>query len=70
HLSLKEYDRAENYFKKALEVDPKMALAQFGLARLYKVQKRDDLYKTHLAKAKELDPDNPYFNDEEPKKKK
>ena len=53
-----QLDRAESFYKKALKSDPKFALAELGLARVYKAQNKNSAYLNHLNKAKELDPDN------------
>jgi len=55
---MKEYDRAESYYKKVLDTDPKFALAELGLARVYKAKNRMADYTTHLNKAKALEPAN------------
>ncbi|MBD3346968.1 MAG: tetratricopeptide repeat protein [Chitinivibrionales bacterium] len=49
---------AETFYKRALRSDSTYALAELGLARLQKLWKRDDLYRKHLRRAKELDPTN------------
>jgi tetratricopeptide (TPR) repeat protein len=64
HFLLAEYDRAETYYKKALEIDPKMASAELGLSRVYKVTKQKDLQIQHLNRAKLLDPNNKAVQDE------
>jgi tetratricopeptide (TPR) repeat protein len=64
HFALAEYDRAETYYKKALQFDPKMVSAELGLARVYKAQKNKDLQAQHLNRAKLLDPNNKAVLDE------
>jgi tetratricopeptide (TPR) repeat protein len=64
HFLLAEYDRAETYYKKALELDPKMASAELGLSRVYKATKKKDLQTQHLNRAKLLDPNNKAVLDE------
>lgn len=59
-----ELNRAESYYVKALNFDPKYALAELGLARVFKTQNRLPDYKKHLEKAKSLDPDNREINAE------
>lgn len=54
----KSYDRAETYYLKALETDPKSALAELGLALIYKAQNRQAEYESHLNKARALDPND------------
>ncbi len=51
-------DRADTYFTKALELDPKLALAELGLARCAKAANKSDEFTAHLKKAKQLDPAN------------
>jgi tetratricopeptide (TPR) repeat protein len=64
HFFLAEYDRAETYYKKALEIDPKLASAELGLSRVYKATKKKDLQVQHLNRAKLLDPNNKAVQDE------
>ncbi len=64
HFLLAEYERAETYYKKALEIDPKMASAELGLSRVYKATKQKDLQIQHLNRAKLLDPNNKAVQDE------
>jgi len=64
HFLLAEYDRAETYYKKALEIDPKMVSAELGLSRVYKATKQKDLQIQHLNRAKLLDPNNKAVQDE------
>ncbi|MDR0330965.1 MAG: tetratricopeptide repeat protein, partial [Chitinispirillales bacterium] len=49
---------AETFYKRALRADPQYALAELGLAKLYKGRKQMDLYKQHLESAQKLAPDN------------
>jgi tetratricopeptide (TPR) repeat protein len=49
---------AETFYNRALRADPKFALAELGLAKLYKARKQMDLYKEHLEAAQRLAPDN------------
>jgi tetratricopeptide (TPR) repeat protein len=53
-----EMERAEAYYTKALNFDPKLAVAELGLALIFKAQKKSAEYKKHLNKAKALDPNN------------
>jgi len=55
---------AETFYERALKADPKFALAELGLARLYKLWKKDDLYHMHLDNAKAIDPKNQEIQDE------
>ena len=52
------YERAEAFFRKALQANPKYALAELGLARVAKAQNKTADYQDHLKRAKALDPDN------------
>jgi len=49
---------AETFYNRALRADPKFALAELGLAKLYKSRKQMDQYKEHLDAAQRLAPDN------------
>lgn len=58
YLIQQRYDWAETFYKRALKVDSKYALAHLGLAKVAKAKKDKAGYKTHLEKAKSLDPNN------------
>jgi tetratricopeptide (TPR) repeat protein len=64
YLLMAQYDRAEQYFAKALKLDPQYALAELGMARLAKAKKNTAGYQEHLGKAKALDPKNPLILEE------
>ncbi|MDR2592441.1 MAG: tetratricopeptide repeat protein [Chitinispirillales bacterium] len=49
---------AETFYNRALRADPKFALAELGLAKLYKTRNQMDKYKEHLEAAQKLAPDN------------
>jgi len=49
---------AETFYNRALRADPKFALAELGLAKLYKARNQMDQYKEHLEAAQRLAPDN------------
>jgi len=51
-------DRAETFYQKALQTDPKFALAELGMARVAKAKNKTTDYTSHLNKAKTLDPEN------------
>jgi len=51
-------DRAQEYFLKALKADPKLAMAELGLARVAKARKDMQEYTVRLNKARALDPKN------------
>ena len=55
---------AEQFYKRALEADPKMGLADLGLARLALVYKNRTAYLELLDKAARLDPENPVIKQE------
>jgi tetratricopeptide (TPR) repeat protein len=59
YLGLNELNRAVDYFNKAAKADPKYGLAQLGLAKAAKVQKKTALYKKLLNQAKALEPNHP-----------
>jgi len=50
---------AEKFYDRALRADPKYGLAEFGKAKLAKLRKDEDAYRTHLRNARDLDPENP-----------
>jgi tetratricopeptide (TPR) repeat protein len=58
HLLLSELDYAQEYYEKALKLDPKNALAELGLAKVAKFQKKEAEYLKHLNRAKALAPKN------------
>jgi len=60
---------AKTFYDRALKADPKMALAELGLAKVCKSLKDNDGYNTHFANAKKMDPNNKLILEEELKKK-
>jgi tetratricopeptide (TPR) repeat protein len=64
YLLTGKLDRAEQYFTKALKIDPRYALGELGMAQLAKAQKNAGAYQEHLNKAKALDPKNPQIMEE------
>jgi tetratricopeptide (TPR) repeat protein len=64
HLIQNKFQWAETYYKRTLEVDPKFALAEFGLAKIAKVRKDQGAFKLHLENAYKLDPDNIQIKEE------
>jgi Tfp pilus assembly protein PilF len=50
---------AEKFYDRAIRTDPKMGVAELGLAKVFKIRKDNAGYITHLKKAQELSPDNP-----------
>jgi tetratricopeptide (TPR) repeat protein len=59
-----QFDRAESYYQKSLQADPKFALAELGLARIGKAKSKTSDYMKHLNKAKLLDPESKEILDE------
>jgi DNA-binding winged helix-turn-helix (wHTH) protein/TolB-like protein/tetratricopeptide (TPR) repeat protein len=57
-----DWDGAEREFRRALAVNPNVAMAHFGLAQLLLTQDRPDQGFTHLRLARELDPMSPFLN--------
>jgi tetratricopeptide (TPR) repeat protein len=55
----KNFERAEYFFNKALAINPKLALAHLGIARIRKAQGKMDEYRKLVEKAKALDPKDP-----------
>jgi tetratricopeptide (TPR) repeat protein len=64
HLLQGKPNWAEEFYGRALELDPKMAVAELGLAKVALThQKRAD-YLRHLARASAMDPRNPLIAQE------
>ena len=53
---------AEREFRRALAINPNVAMAHFGLAQLLLTQDRPDEGFVHLRLARELDPMSPFLN--------
>jgi hypothetical protein len=70
YLIMARYDQAQQSFANALNVDPKNARAELGLALVAKAQEKTELYQKHLEKAKSMDPSNQRIIDEFNKSKK
>jgi len=64
HFAMGEFERAEGFYKKALELNSKLASAALGLAKVYKAQNKRDLYNTYLNMAKLLDPNSKALQEE------
>jgi hypothetical protein len=58
HLLQQKLPWAETFYTRALRVDPSMAVAELGLAKLAKLKKDMASYKMHLEKARLLAPEN------------
>jgi TolB-like protein/tetratricopeptide (TPR) repeat protein len=57
-----DWGGAEREFRRALAVNPNVAMAHFGLAQLLLTQDRPDEGFVHLRLARELDPMSPFLN--------
>ncbi len=57
-----DWPAAERGFRRALALNPNVAMAHFGLAQLLLTQDRPDEGFTHLRLARELDPMSPFLN--------
>ncbi len=57
-----DWPGAEREFRRALAVNPNVAMAHFGLAQLLVMQNRLDEGFVHLRLARELDPMSPFLN--------
>ncbi|MGQ3050498.1 MAG: winged helix-turn-helix domain-containing protein [Roseateles sp.] len=57
-----DWPGAERGFRRALAVNPNVAMAHFGLAQLLLTQDRPDEGMQHLRLARELDPMSPFLN--------
>jgi len=57
-----DWPGAEREFRKALAINPNVAMAHFGLAQLLLTQDRPDEGFVHLRLARELDPMSPFLN--------
>jgi len=54
HAGKKEFEKAEELFRKAVEVDPDYAIAYYNLAVVYKNLKNAEMAQKYFAKAKSL----------------
>jgi len=59
HLQQSKLPWAETFYSRALRADPKMALAQLGLAKVAKMRKNMTEYKKYLELARQMEPQNP-----------
>lgn len=57
-----DWPGAEREFRRALALNPNVAMAHFGLAELLLTQDRPDEGAAHLRQARELDPLSPFLN--------
>ena len=57
-----DWPGAEREFRRALAINPNVAMAHFGLAKLLLTQDRPDEGFVHLRLARELDPMSPFLN--------
>lgn len=58
HLQQSKLPWAETFYTRALRADPKMALAQLGLAKVAKMRKNMTDYKKYLELARQMEPQN------------
>ncbi|MCL2218735.1 MAG: tetratricopeptide repeat protein [Chitinispirillia bacterium] len=58
YVQMKQPPRAEMFYRRALRADPNHALAELGLAKLFKARRQMDLYRQHLQNAQRLAPVN------------
>jgi tetratricopeptide (TPR) repeat protein len=58
HLQQSKLPWAETFYTRALRADPKMALAQLGLAKVAKARKNMTEYKKYLELARQMEPQN------------
>lgn len=59
HLQQSKLPWAETFYTRAMRADPKMALAQLGLAKVAKMRKNMTEYKKYLELARQMEPQNP-----------
>jgi tetratricopeptide (TPR) repeat protein len=64
YLAMKEYERAEEYYKKAINANPKMVRAELGLAKVYKTQGKKELLTAQINKVKALGPNSKEIQEE------
>jgi Tfp pilus assembly protein PilF len=50
---------AEKYYKNALKLNPRLGLAEYGLAKIAKLRNKNSLYRQHLNRAYQLSPNDP-----------
>ena len=58
HFGMRDFERALSFYRRALEVNPRLARAELGLAKVYRAQNRRDLMTTHANRARTLEPNN------------
>ena len=64
YLAQNKIKWAEQFYKRTLEANPKMGLAELGLAKLALIYKNRTAYLEHIDKAQALDPENPMIKQE------
>ena len=64
YLLQAKFPWAKTFYERAIKVDPKLALAHLGLAKVAKASKDMATYQTELNKAKALDPEDKDVQDE------
>ena len=70
HLLQNKHQWAKTFYERALRIDPKLALAELGLAKVAKAQKNQGAYSEHLEKAYKMDPNDQEISAEYKKAKK
>lgn len=64
YLEQKKYEEAEKTLKEGFKINPDYARGLWRLSLVYKAQGKTDLAKETLAKARALDPEDPFFTDD------
>ncbi len=62
YLQQKRYDQAIEHLSKTISKTPSYARGYWWLAQVYQAKGQTNLAADNLAKAKSLDPDDPYFS--------
>ncbi len=57
HLEQGEYEKAESFYKKAIDIEPASMMSYINLADLYRLQKKEDKGKEALLEALKIEPD-------------
>jgi tetratricopeptide (TPR) repeat protein len=59
HMLQNKPQWAEKFYDRAIRTDPKMGVAELGLAKVFRLRKDNAGYVEHLKKAQQISPDNP-----------
>ncbi len=57
YLEQGDYEKAESFYKKTIEIEPAFMISYINLADLYRIQKKEDRGKEVLLRALKIDPD-------------